>query len=123
MATPTTITGENSLQRLTAAADRLDGVRKRDLSQGDWVLVTTKNSVYVICALGNDLYQVSGGYFDRKGLSPATTTINGCTWGGSAIKVDIVAGPGLFLEFGNRVLTTRIRSFRLIPAENSGTIH
>jgi len=67
MATPTTITGEHSLQRLTAAADRLDGVRKRDLSQGDWVLVTTKNSLYVICALGNDLYQVSGGYFDRKG--------------------------------------------------------
>ena len=116
MATPTTITGEHSLQRLTAAADRLDGVRKRDLSQGDWVLVTTKNSLYVICALGNDLYQVSGGYFDRKGLSPATTTINGCTWGGTAIKVDIVAGPGLFLEFGNRVLTTRIQNVRVLRA-------
>ena len=119
MAELTTITGEHSLQRLTAAADRLDGVRKRDLSQGDWVLVTTKNSLYVICALGNDRYSVSGGYFDRKGLSPATTTINGCTWGGSAIKVDIVAGPGLFLEFGNRVLTTRIQNVRVLRAGQS----
>lgn len=116
MPTSTTISGEHNLQRLTAAADRLDGVRKRDLGQGDWVLVTTKNSVYVICALGDDLYSVSGGWFDRKGLSPATTTINGCTWGGSAIKVDLVAGPGLFLEFGNRVLTTRIQQVRLIRA-------
>ena len=119
MAELTTITAEHSLQRLTAAADRLDGVRKRDLSQGDWVLVTTKNSLYVICALGNDRYSVSGGYFDRKGLSPATTTINGCTWGGSAIKVDIVAGPGLFLEFGNRVLTTRIQNVRVLRAGQS----
>src|SRR3990172_2053653 len=119
MAELTTITGEHSLQRLTAAADRLDGVRKRDLAPGDWGLVTTKNSLYVICALGDDRYSVSGGYFDRKGLSPATTTINGCTWGGSAIQVDIVSTPGLFLEFGNRVLTTRIQDVRVLRAGQS----
>ncbi|MFQ5724023.1 MAG: hypothetical protein ACE5G6_05980 [Terriglobia bacterium] len=107
------------LRSVIEAADHIDGVRKADLSQGDWVLVTTKNSLYSICALGNDLYSVSGGWFDRKGLSPATTSINGCTWGGTAIKVDLVAGRGLFLEFGNRVLTTRIRNVRLIRSADS----
>jgi len=111
-----TESGTRNLQAITAEADRLEGVRKRDLAQGDWVLVTTRNSTYVICALGNDLYSVSGGYFDRKGLSPATVAINGCTWGGTAIKVDLIAGRGLFLEFGNRVLTTRIQNVRVIRA-------
>ncbi len=48
---------------------------------------------------------------DKEGLSPLRTTINGCTWGGSAIKVDIVAACGLHLEFGNRVVTSRIKEF------------
>lgn len=105
-----------TLQDITAQAGQLKSVRKSDLRQGDWVLVTTRNSVYAICVLGDDRYAVSGGWFDRKGLSPTTTTINGCTWGGSAIKIDVVAARGLFLEFGNRVLTTRIQDVRLIRA-------
>jgi len=110
-------TGFHTLQARVADARELpDSVRKGDLQRGDWVLVKTKNSTYAICALGDDLYSVSGGWFDRKGVSPSTTTINGCTWGGSAIKHDIVAAPGLFLEFGNKVLTTRIRDIRVIHA-------
>ena len=89
-------------------------LRKTDLTCGDLVLVRTENSVYSIHVLGDDLYLVSGGWFDRKGVSPQTTGINGCTWGGSAIKHDIVAARGLFLEFGNRVVTTRIQDFRII---------
>lgn len=112
-------TGTQSLEYITELAGRLDGVRKSDLRSGDWVLVTTRNSLYSICVLADDLYSVSGGWFDRKGMSPHTTTINGCTWGGSAIKTDIVAGPGLFLEFGNRVLTTRIQQVRVIRAAES----
>jgi hypothetical protein len=42
---------------------------------------------------------------------------NGCTWGGSAIKQDIVAALGLRLEFGNSVRTARIREVRVILAE------
>jgi hypothetical protein len=91
-----------------------DGVRKSELRQGDWVVVSTRNSTYYIYALGNDLYSVSGGWFDRKGLAPATTTINGCTWGGRVIHTGLVAAPGLFLEFGNQVVTTRIQSVRII---------
>jgi len=80
------------------------------------VLVNTLNSQYSIHVLGGGLYSVSGGWFDRKGLAPATLTINGCTWGGRAIKADVVAAAGLCLEFGNDVITTRIRHVRVIRA-------
>lgn len=105
-----------TLEAIVRQSGRSDLVWKKDLGFGDWVLITTKNSTYFICVLGNDLYSVSGGWFDREGISPLKTTINGCTWGGSAIKHDIVAGQGLFLEFGNRILTTRIQSVHVIRA-------
>ena len=84
-------------------------VRKRDLGCGDYVLVTTENSVYSIEVLADATYCIRGGWFDRQRLSPVKTSIVGCTWGGTAIKNDIVAACGLHLEFGNRVLTSRIR--------------
>jgi hypothetical protein len=43
------------------------------------------------------------------------TTIPGCTWGGSAIKVDIVAAFGLMLEFGNRLTTSPIQEVFVLP--------
>ncbi len=107
-----------TLGAIVAQTSGLEAVRKRDLLCGDWVLVTTKNSVYSICVLGCDSYSVSGGWFDREGVSPQKTTINGCTWGGSAINVDLVAAPGLFLEFGNQVMTTRIQHVRVIRRED-----
>lgn len=103
-----------TLEAHTRHADYLEAVRKNELVNGDAVLVRTKNSVYAILALGDGFYQVSGGWFDRHGISGQVVTINGCTWGGSAIKQDIVAARGLFLEFGNRVVTTRIRDILLI---------
>lgn len=107
----------NSLETLVEQARSLDEVRKRDLRFGDRVLVTTRNSRYTIWVLDDDHYWVWGGWFERVGESPQRVTINGCTWGGSAIKQDIVAARGLLLEFGNRVLTTRIREVCVIPAE------
>jgi hypothetical protein len=92
----------------------LEMVRKADLELGDQVLVTTRNSTYSIHVLEEDLYLVSGGWFDQKGLSPSKVKINGCTWGGRAIKWDIVAARGLHLEFGNRVVTSRIMEFQVI---------
>ena len=43
-------------------------------------------------------------------------------WGGSAIKHDIVAACGLFLEFGNWVITTRIQKIRVIRREASEAV-
>jgi hypothetical protein len=105
-----------TLEAITNHARTLEEVRKRDLRSGDRVLVTTKNSLYTLCALGDRHFLVWGGWFDRQGTSPQRVSINGCTWGGSAIKLDIIAALGLRLEFGNRVLTTPIRHVRLIRA-------
>ena len=112
-----------SLDVLARQAEGMQGVRRPDLGCGDGVIVTTRNSSYVIICLGNGLFRVSGGWFDRKGASPTVTTINGCTWGGSAIKSDLIAGPGLFLEFGNHVVTTRIQKVRVTRARESKTVH
>ena len=103
-----------TLDAMTSEISRVASVPKRSLSVGDWVEVTTRNSVYSICALGDRLYSVSGGWFDQQRVSPATIAINGCTCGGCAIKHDIVAAPGLFLEFGNGVVTTRIQHVRVV---------
>ena len=88
---------------------RLREVRKAELHSGDWVQVRTANSIYSIRVLEEGIYSVSGGWFDRRGLSPLKTTITGCTWGRRALKPDIVAACGLHLEFGNGVVTSRIQ--------------
>jgi hypothetical protein len=88
-------------------------VRKDDLQFGDRVIVRTRNSVYSLWSLGGDEFAVSGGWFDQHGSSPMKVTVNGCTYGGSMIRFDVVAAPGLFLEFGNSVATTRIKEVRV----------
>ncbi|MDZ7272580.1 MAG: hypothetical protein ONB48_01840 [candidate division KSB1 bacterium] len=42
-------------------------------------------------------------------LSPHRVRIDGCTWCVSMICLDILAAPGMCLEFNNRVLTSTIR--------------
>lgn len=106
-----------TLDALVEHAGSLEEIRKDELRSGDRVVVTTRNSRYTIWALGDGHYWVWGGWFDRRGVSPCRVTINGCTWGGSAIKHDILVARGLFLEFGNRVLTTRIQNVCVIPAQ------
>ena len=78
----------------------IEHVRKADLRRGDQLLVATENSIYSICVLEDATYSISGGWFDTQGISPVRTSIAGCTWGGTAIKQDIVAACGLRLEFG-----------------------
>lgn len=97
--------------------------RKEDLGCGDYVVVTTENSIYSIQVLGDATYLVRGGWFDRQKMSPVTLTVAGCTWGGSVIKRDILAACGLHLEFGNRVLTSKIRDvlvIRCVDREHQG---
>jgi len=112
--TELTTTRCRTLGAIVDHTDSLDAVRKDDLGFGDRLVVTTRNSTYSIHVLQEGLYSVSGGWFDHQGMSPSTVSINGCTWGGRAIKLDIVAACGLHLEFGNQVVTSRIMEFQVI---------
>jgi hypothetical protein len=111
------------LDTLTAAAGRLSAVTKNDLRWGDKVIVTTKNSVYSLFVVEDRTYWVTGGWFDKHSCSPQRVRINGCTFGGSAIMTDVVAAPGLFLEFDNRVTTTRIRETRILRGDSRPVYH
>lgn len=104
-----------SLDRIIASSFHLKQVRKADLKSGDLVIISTLNSVYHVRVLEDGFYEISGGWFDQKGLSPMKTTITGCTWGGSIIKIDILAACGLCLEFGNRVVTSPIQKIFILP--------
>jgi hypothetical protein len=105
-----------NLSALVEGSERLPAIEKKSLRPGDRVLVRTRNSLYHIRILSGGLCSVSGGWFDRKGRSPMDIRINGCTWGGSAIKPDIVAAAGLRLEFSNRLVTSPIVSVFVLPA-------
>jgi hypothetical protein len=100
---------ERTFTGILAHAARLKAVYKKDLDPGDWVIVTTRNSTYSIHVLEDEVYLISGGWVDRHGLSPLRTTVTGCGWGGTVIKVDIVAACGLKLEFGRGVVTSTIQ--------------
>ncbi len=102
-----------SLNKIVERLPHLQPVYKHDLEFGDLVLIQTCNSTYVVRVLSDGFYSVSGGWFDARGLSPMRTRILGCTWGGSIIKVDVLAACGLCLEFANRVVTSPIRQVTL----------
>jgi hypothetical protein len=99
-----------TVNAILAQAQQARPVRKADVGSGDRIIVTTEHSVYTIHVLEDATFSIRGGWFDRQRMSPVKTSIAGCTWGGSVIKIDIVAACGLRLEFGNRVLTSRIRN-------------
>ncbi len=103
-----------TLSAIIAHAGRLEAVHKNDLKIGDRLVVTTRNSTYSIHVFQEGLYTVSGGWFDRNNLSPINVAINGCTWGGRAIKEDLLAACGLHLEFENNVVTSRILKYEVI---------
>ena len=106
----------HDLSTLTRFAG-MDGVRKDELRPGDRVLVSTRNSTYSIRMLSPDRYEVSGGWFALHGHGSMVLGINGCTFGGNAIHSGLLAARGLFLEFANRVVTTRIHRVDLIRRE------
>ena len=98
-----------TLDSMIQCAEQIPQIRKSDLRPGDICFVKTLNSTYRIRVESHGKYEVSGGWFSKKGLDGCKTTIAGCTWGGSVIKTDIVAACGLCLEFGNRVITSTIQ--------------
>ncbi len=104
-----------TLAGIIRSADHLQEVRKSSLSVGDLVFVRTVKSLYRIRVLGGGLNEVSGGWFEKKGLSPAHLRISGCTWGGSAVKIDLIAACGLRIEFGNRLITSPAQKIFVLP--------
>lgn len=106
-----------SLRQLLGQLGHGFAVRRTALEPGLELTVRTRNSTYRISPLGGDRYQVHGGWFDRATPDEATVTIVGCTWGGHAVCVDLLAAPGLFLEFGNSVRTTRIQQVVVAPKD------
>lgn len=98
-----------TLHSIVSSVDGTAGIRRDQVGDGDWLLVKTRNSVYTILIRRGGACRVSGGWFDRRGKAPMDTTVAGCTWGGSVIKVDLVAAIGLCIEFGNRLITTEAR--------------
>ncbi len=111
------------LAALTALTARLQAVTESDLHWGDRVIVTTRNSVYSLFVVEDGTYWVTGGWFDRHSCSPQRIRVNGCTFGGSAILTDVVAVPGLFLEFDNSVTTTRIQAARIVRSNPQPMYH
>ncbi len=103
------------LKSMVEQSDALSQIKKNDLHPGDLLILKTLNSVYSITVENDGKYTVSGGWFDRKKMSPVKTTISGCTWGGSVIKTDTVAACGLHLEFGNRLITSKINKIFVFP--------
>jgi hypothetical protein len=110
-----------TLGAIVEHAQSADVVRKTDVGWGDRVIVWTRNSLYCLHALGDGLFAVSGGWFERN-PEQKTVTVNGCTYGGRAILAEVVAARGLFLEFGNNVSTTRIRDVRVLKHEEGGEV-
>ena len=88
--------------------ERSTPIHKRDLLSGDKLRIATENSVYSFLVLENFRYIVHGGWFDRNSASPVPLAVNGCTWGGSVIMTDVVAGVGLRVEFENGVVRSPV---------------
>jgi hypothetical protein len=112
-----------SLDRLASAAAVVDGVRVGDLEPGDCVVVLTMNSIYTLRVNADGTFDAEGGWFAREEVSGSGLRVAGCTWGGSALLTRMIAAPGMFLEFDNRVRTTRIREVRHLRSVAAPTIH
>jgi hypothetical protein len=106
-----------AIDDLAEAAGIVAGVKRHQLGAGDRIIVSTKNSVYSLTARADGLFEVSGGWFEREGKGSPTVEILGCTAGGHAIFTEHIAAPGLFIEFGDGLRTTRIRTVRAIAVK------
>jgi hypothetical protein len=112
-----------SLERLSALAADVEAIRYSDLEPGDWVLVRTRNSTYTLRVNADGTFDATGGWFLADPDAGSGVRVVGCTWGGSAILTGMIATPGMYLEFSNRVRTTRIRDVRLLRNVVSRTLH
>lgn len=100
-----------SLHAFSNGSDRMPVIRKSDVEEGDLIILRTKNSRYELRAVGDDSFEVSGGWFDRKGRTGSLIAVRGCSLGGSMIKIDVIAACGLCTEFANSLVTTPVTGF------------
>ena len=112
-----------TLDSMATAAPTIEGVWARDVRPGDWIMVRTKNSLYSLWALSDGSFAASGGWFTAEDAESTPVRVSGCTWGGHAIFTGLVAAPGLFIEFDNGVVTTRVQEVQLIRDGAAQTIH
>ena len=105
-----------NLESFIKAANYVPVLLKNEISTGDRIIVNTENSSYELMALDSGKFSVSGGYFERHQTEPVKTTISGCGLGGSIMKFDAIAVYGLCLEFGNRIITSKIMAFAAFKA-------
>ena len=141
-----------SLERLASAAEVVEGVRVGDLEPGDCLFVRTRNSLYTLRMNADGTFDAAGGWFSRQREpessadgtgSPAEASgdtaglpaeasaaktgtrrrVIGCTWGGTALMTRMIAAPGMFIEFDNRVRTTRVKEVRHLRPTPASTIH
>lgn len=91
---------------------------REDFFENDELIITTKHSRYFIRAVAEGQVLVDGGWFDKHGLSPYITKIEGATWGWGDIYSDIIAKNGMRIKFDNGVVTSQVKQFEVIKAEN-----
>ena len=103
-----------ALGKVIEMADGLCQIHKSEVAADDWIFVKTANSLYRIRVIGDGWYEASGGWFEKKGCSPKTVRISGCSWGGSIIKTGLIAACGLYVEFSNRLVTTSVQRIIVI---------
>jgi hypothetical protein len=127
---PPTTTSESStaeesrtLDSLCENARTIDGIWADDVEPGDRLVVHTQNSTYLLTALPNRRFRVSGGWFSAERLDDLEVRIVGCTWGGHAIQTGLVAAPGMCIEFDNTVRTTNVCEVRLFRYAASAVRH
>lgn len=111
-----------ALRSLCEHSRSLEGVWRSAVQWGDRIVVRTRNSVYTLHALEGGAFAVSGGWFDQESADHQVVTVAGCTWGGRAINERLLAAPGLFLEFGNGVVTTRIQRVDVVRAPSAQSV-
>ena len=108
------------LDRFAAAAAATEGLRLADLAPSDVLEVRTRNTRYLIStiALREARVVVTGGKFFPL---PREAKLVGATLGGSTVKLGWI-GCGFCLELlqdGQRIVTTRVREFRIIAGAGS----
>jgi len=105
-----------SLDKIIQSAHQFPEVRKDELRYGDCVIIRTVKSTYTLRVLIGGLYEVSGGWFAKKGYSKIKIGVAGVTWGGSAIIPAVLAACGMRIEFMNRLITSPVQKIIIIPA-------
>ena len=91
-------------------SDILGGVYLKDIAIGGGLKITTKNSLYTLRRVSDEVYTIQGN--EKFCAKETLCMVHGSTWGGSMIKMGFI-GRGMHLEFStdshNNVTTSKIQ--------------